>query len=74
MSLTNRSLHPPTSILKVYREALHGFGHIHHPSGLNNTSIPQGCVFENDSSCENCGANLHLKDRKGGEEPVIAYV
>lgn len=34
---TNRSSHLPARILKVYRKALTGFSHVHHPDGLNNT-------------------------------------
>ena len=38
------SPHPPTSILKVYIEALTGFSHIHSPDGLDNTLLSQGYV------------------------------
>ena len=42
----NRSLHPPTSILKVYIEALTGFSPVYSPDGLNNTLLLQGRVLE----------------------------
>ena len=31
--------------LKVYTEALKGFFYLHHPNGLNNTLLFQGCVL-----------------------------
>ena len=42
---TSSSQHLPIRILKVYTEALIGFGHIFGPDGLNNTSLSQSCVF-----------------------------
>ena len=39
----------PARILKVYIEALTGFGHILSPDGLINTLLSQGCVLETGS-------------------------
>lgn len=35
----------------------------HHPDGLSNTWLSQGCVLENGSHCGNNGQNVHSKDR-----------
>lgn len=42
---TSRCLHPPTIILKIYIEALTGFGHVYGPDGLNNTPLSEGSVL-----------------------------
>lgn len=54
--------YPPARILKVYVETLTGFSHIYHPDGLNNISLSQGFMLENDSHCgtgrENVNSNI----------------
>ena len=41
----NRSMHPPTSTFKAYREALMGVSQVHCPGGLT-THCPQGYVLK----------------------------
>lgn len=40
-----RSLHTTTRILRVYRETLTGFSHLHSLDGLSNAELSQGCVL-----------------------------
>lgn len=42
----SRSPHQSTRTLKVYIEALIGFGHIYHPDDLNTTLLSQGYILE----------------------------
>ena len=46
--------------------------HVYHPDGLNSALLSQGCVLENGFGCGNSGRNVHSKDRRGGEGPLIA--
>lgn len=52
---------------------------MHCPYDLNNTlsserCVTERCVIENSSHCENSGWNIYSKDKKGDEEPPIAWV
>lgn len=38
--------HLPARILEVYVEDLIGVSHVHHPDGLHNTLLSQGCALE----------------------------
>lgn len=41
----SRSSHLPTRILQVYNETVAGFSPAFSLDGLDNTLLPQGCVF-----------------------------
>ena len=62
---TSRSLHLTVRMLKVYTEALHGFSHVYHPDGLNNTLLFQGSVLEAASGVER--QTEHTFQRQGRE-------
>lgn len=40
------NLIPPDRVIKIYIEALAGFGHVYCPGGLNNTLLFQDCVLD----------------------------
>lgn len=58
---------PPTSILKVYREAWMGFSYIHHHDGLSSTLLSQGCVLGSGFHCGNGGRDRMNTPRTGEE-------
>lgn len=67
---TSRSPQPPYRILKMYMEVLMGFSNVHSLDGLHKTSLSQGCVLET-SGHDNCGQNIHSKDKGGSEQPLL---
>lgn len=66
----SRSLHPLTTILEVYIEAITKFNHIFILKNL----LSQRCVFQTASTMGNCGQHVHSKDRGGNEETLIAQI
>lgn len=69
----SRSSLPPIRILKVYMEALTGFGNVYHPDGLNNL-LCQGYVLENSSHCRNGGQSVYSQGSGGDKNLSIAWV
>lgn len=46
----------------IYMEALIGFSHMHHPGGLNNTSLSQSYALEHGSHCVMGGQTVYSKE------------
>lgn len=61
----SRSPHQSTRTLKVYIEALIGFGHIYHPDDLNNTLLFQGYFLETTATMGIIGRTYISKDTGG---------
>ena len=70
----SRFLPPPIRILKVYKQALMGFCHIHSPEGLNGTLLSQGCILETSPCVGVVGGTYVPRTGEGGEESLIAWV
>lgn len=68
----SRSLHPPTTILKVYIEAITKSNHVFIPDGLHNTLLSQGSALETATTTGNCGQQVHPKDGEKSEEALTA--
>ena len=68
----NRSMHPPTSTFKAYREALMGVSQVHCPGGLT-PHCPQGYVLKLPSLWEE-EAEHTFQGQGAGGEPPIAWV
>lgn len=60
---------PAHQNLKLYTEALRGFGHVHGPEVLAHALLSQGRILEDSSHCWHGGQNVHAKD--GGGVQVV---
>lgn len=68
---TNRFLHPPARILKVYVKVLPEFSYVCHSDGLNSTLLPQDYALENGSHCGNNVQSVNSKAREQAVELLI---
>lgn len=65
--------HSFAEILKVYIDTFAGFSYVPGPGSPHSMFLSQGCILREASGIREGKQNTLSKDRKGSEEPPVAY-